>query len=89
MYYVYLLIEHSGSRRYIGYTSDLKRRVAEHRREKSGYTASGNWELVYYEAYRNKADAQLREKRLKADGRARRYLYDRAAQSMLEPTEHK
>ena len=80
MFYVYLLV--SGDKRtYTGYTGDLKRRIAEHKASKSGYTRGKDWHLVYYEAYASKEDAMRRERRLK-DGRARRQLSDRISKSM-------
>lgn len=56
MYYVYLLQKVDG-KTYIGYTTDLKRRVVEHKDKKA--------ELIYYESYKNKLDAQDRERKLK------------------------
>lgn len=80
MYYVYLLVS-DDSCTYIGFTGDLKRRIAEHDDGKSGYTSGRRWNLVYYEAYASKQDAMRREKRLK-DGRARRQLRDRVSDSL-------
>ncbi len=79
MYYVYLLVNENG-KIYIGYTSDLKRRMREHNCSKSGFTKGRRWKLVYYEAYLSKKDAIRREKRLK-DGRARRQLIERISNS--------
>jgi putative endonuclease len=66
MYYVYILRKYEGSEIYIGYTSDLKRRFKEHN------TKSRSWELVYYEAYKARKDARIREERLKYYGQALR-----------------
>ena len=75
MYYVYL-IENSDGDRYIGYTSNLKRRLQEHREEKSFYTSKRrcDWQIIYYEAYVNKEIAIRRERALK---RNRSKLYKR------------
>ena len=85
MYYVYLIVEKSTRERYIGFTEDLKQRIKYHNK---GYgaktTKSGQWQLVYYEAYLNKKDATMREYRLKQDGRRRRFLYQRAENSIAE-----
>ena len=77
MYYVYL-IENSDGDRYIGYTSDLKRRLQEHRDGRSFYTSKKrcDWRIIYYEAYLNKEIAIKREKVLKRD---RSKLYKRLA----------
>lgn len=64
--YVYLLRSTKSGGLYIGFTHDLKKRVAEHN---SGLNRSTKpyspWELIYYEAHRNEADARRREKYLK------------------------
>ena len=83
MYYIYLLqsIENE-DKRYIGYTSNLKRRLQEHNSKHKGYTGRDRWRLVYYEAYLKKSDAIRREKRLKDDGRARYHLMKRVEESL-------
>ena len=83
MYYVYLLqsIENR-TKTYIGYTSDLKRRLKQHNKSHKGYTGKERWELVYYESYLNEQDARDREKRLKNDGRARYQLLKRVQRSL-------
>jgi len=64
-YYVYLLGS-GGSHLYVGVTSDLKRRIREHNEKKVFSTRPyAPWELIYYEACRNKQDAIRREKYLK------------------------
>ena len=69
MFYIYLLKSTSTGRFYIGYTQDLKRRWSEHSQGKVYSTRRFTpWKLVYYEAYPNKAQAQLREKKLKQYG---------------------
>jgi len=80
MYYVYLLQEDKRGRHYIGYTNDLRRRLAEHQTKHPGYTG-GIWELVYYEAYQSKEDAMQRERKLKQDGRSRRFVMQRTEKS--------
>lgn len=81
MYYVYLLQNSRDKSFYIGYSSDLMGRLSDHnvRRYFDAYTASklGRWELIYYEAYRSKADAIEREAKLKQHGRAKRYVKER------------
>ncbi len=82
MYYVYLLVNEKGTT-YVGYTNDLRRRYQEHQTGQNIYTRKGVWRLVYYEAYLSKADAMLREKRLK-DGRAKMELKKRVQSSIEE-----
>jgi putative endonuclease len=51
---------------YIGYTSDLRKRLKEHREGNVTSTKSRTpFELIFYEAYKNKYDAIRREKYLK------------------------
>ena len=65
MYYVYLL-QLNNDKIYAGSTSDLKRRMAEH---KQGRVESTKHKLpaklILYEAYLLKSDAQRRERYLK------------------------
>ena len=74
MYYVYILESKQNARLYKGSTSDLKRRLKEHnnREEKSTKTGAP-WELIYYEAFKNKTDALVEEKFLKS-GKGRERL---------------
>ena len=83
MYYVYV-IQNENNELYIGYTHDLKRRLEEHNTGKSTYTSHHSWELVYYEAYRSKADATQREAKLKQRGQSKRWLKERIAHSIVE-----
>ena len=64
MHYVYLLLLNDG-RIYKGLTSDLKRRLGEHKRNKVKSTRKKNPLLIHYEAYLLKSDAERREKFLK------------------------
>lgn len=77
MFYVYILQSHNKDL-YIGYTTDLKRRIEEHNSNRSTFTSKkGPWDLVYYEAYRNQEDAQARERSLKNYGSALGHLKKR------------
>ena len=81
MYYVYLLKEEKTGKRYIGYSKDLKQRMRQHNTKHQGFTGTGNWKLIYYEAYLSKEDAQERERKLKQDGRSKRYVLERTRRS--------
>ena len=64
-YFVYVLRNNDG-RLYIGFTTDLERRVRQHQEGKSGWTRGrGPWELVYHEKLDNRAEAVKRERNLK------------------------
>ncbi len=74
MYYVYFLKNNRDKNIYIGYTSDLKRRLKEHVAKKP--------ELIYYEAYKSKKDAMTRERMLKHYGQSLRKLKERLLDSL-------
>ncbi len=85
MYIVYV-IEHSNTKQlYVGYTTDLKRRVRAHNARGHKYTTrkSGQWILVYAEAYRDERDARERERKLKPRGSAMTSLLKRLSKSRL------
>ncbi len=74
MFYVYLLHSIRDAGLYIGYSSNLRRRLSEHQEGASratSYRAPGN--LIYYEAYTEEADAIGRERYLKS-GAGRKLL---------------
>lgn len=65
MFYTYVL-EGKEGKHYIGYCSDLKKRLQEHNRGLNFSTKSFRpWKVIYYEACVVKADAERREKYLK------------------------
>jgi len=77
MYYVYVLYSKEDKKLYVGYTDNLKRRIAEHQ---NGLVPSTKHrrplELIYYEACLSDVDAVAREKSLKT-GFGRHYLKNR------------
>lgn len=78
MHYVYVLTNEEGGI-YIGCTSDLRKRLAQHTDGRSKATRDKKWKLAYYEAYCAESDAWTREQRLKDHGQAKRQLKDRIA----------
>jgi len=66
-YYVYILASKRNGTLYIGVTSNLIKRVWQHRNKiVSGFTAEYDvFMLVYFEEYENSNDAIAREKQLK------------------------
>ncbi len=68
MYYVYILSNEGGAL-YIGYSSDLKRRLGEHIQDKVDTTKRlGCKKLIYYEAFISESIARERERKLKQFG---------------------
>lgn len=65
-YYVYIIFSLKLKKRYVGFTSNLKRRIGEHQTGNSTFTKSADdWKLLYYECFVNKIDAQAEERFLK------------------------
>ena len=88
MHYVYIIQSQKYKKLYIGYTENLKTRFSEHNRGK--VTATKNrrpLELIYFEAFRSKADAKSRERFLKS-GFGRSQL-KKALQHDLENLQYK
>ena len=66
MHCVYVLLSLADGKFYIGFTGDLKRRLAEHQAGKNVSTKCRlPLKLVYYEAHLSKADAMRRERYFK------------------------
>ena len=73
--YIYILANKNKTTLYVGVTSDLKRRVYEHKNHlnKKSFTHRYNLELlVYYEIFINIEDAIAREKQIKAGSRKKK-----------------
>ena len=66
-YYIYVMMNEGNSTSYIGVTSDLKKRVWQHKQKAvPGFTERYNLnKLVYYEVYDDPESAIGREKQLK------------------------
>jgi len=73
-YFVYILTNHSNKVMYVGITSDIERRIAEHKSKLiPGFTAKYNVnKLVYFEQYSDPENAILREKEIKAWRRSKK-----------------
>ena len=66
MHYTYILFSRRNNKFYIGYTSNLERRIAEHKSGKV-YSTHRFFEpkLVFYEAFLAEEDAKRRERYFK------------------------
>jgi len=74
MFYVYILQSIKDNKLYIGYSSNLKQRLAEHLRGTVTSTKGRRpMVLIYYEAYRAEKDARIREIFLKT-GKGREFI---------------
>ena len=66
MYYFYTLRFKNNGKLYYGFTSNLKRRVAEHKSKRSSFSSrNGPFDLIFYEAYLSETDARAAEKYFK------------------------
>jgi len=82
MYYVYIIKSKKTGNLYTGFTNNLRERFNQHNEGLSIYTKGrGPFELIYYEAGKNKFDAMAREKYLKS-GMGKRYLKNRLRRSL-------
>lgn len=85
MHIVYIIQSKTTKGIYIGYTTDLKKRLKQHNLNKSFSTKNrGPWILIYAEIYKSRRDAKTRENRLKYYGRALSQLKRRINNSLLE-----
>lgn len=66
MHYVYVLRSIKDDSLYIGYTTNLKRRILEHNRQLNFSTKSNApWKIIFFEGYLEEKDAERREQYLK------------------------
>ena len=77
MHYVYVLTNPKNSSNYYGFSTDLKRRMKEHKEQEHK-----GWKLTYYEAYLDESDARKRERKLKQYGAGRGHLKARIKASI-------
>ncbi|KKU44899.1 MAG: Excinuclease ABC C subunit domain protein [Microgenomates group bacterium GW2011_GWA2_46_7] len=65
-YYLYILHERQKDKYYIGQTQNLVDRLKRHQCQRSKYTKTGSWSLVYKELYNSRSEAFKRELYLKS-----------------------
>ena len=83
MYYVYILKSKKDNKLYIGYSGNLRQRLAEHGRGNVESTRHRRpFDLIYYEAYRDEEDAKAREKSFKSSGSVYNGLVKRIEKSL-------
>ena len=67
MYYVYILKSKQDGSRYVGVTSDLKRRIQEHNNGSARYSSAKRpYSIIWYCAFHNKNKAYAFEQYLKS-----------------------
>ena len=81
--YVYLIRSLETKKFYVGWTTDITRRLNEHNQGKSYYTKyRGPWELIGYETFADLEAAKERERVLKRNPRTLYYFKKRALTSL-------
>jgi len=84
MFYVYVLKSQKDDSLYIGFAPDLKARFLKHNQGLVRSTKNLRpLSLVYYEAYKSKKDAMLREKQLKRFAKSYSMLKRRIYNSLM------
>ena len=79
-YYVYMLLNYESERKvsYVGYTSNLKKRIILHNSSKGAkFTKGRKWILIYKKKYHEKSDAIKNEYKLKKNSLLRKKLKDK------------
>ena len=76
-HYLYVLVNLDDQRTYIGYTNDLSRRMAEHKRRHKKGKIRKHIELIYFEAYKSSTKARKREISLKKSSWHKKQLFNR------------
>jgi len=73
-YYVYLICNKNNTTIYTGITSDIKRRIWEHKNKTTkGFSSKYNlYKLLYYEILNDPENAIIREKQIKSGSREKK-----------------
>ena len=72
IYYVYMLINDNHRYTYVGYTTNLDKRLKLHNNSKGAKFTKGNiWKLIYYKKYNDKVTAMQEEYKLKKNYKVR------------------
>ena len=76
-FYTYVLFSESFNKIYIGFTSNIDKRLLSHNSlAKKGWTMKFRpWKLVYSEVYKSKKEAMKREKQLKS-AKGREFIHN-------------
>jgi putative endonuclease len=71
---IYIIYSKSSDRYYVGYTTDLSKRLVEHNSGVSSYTSKcADWEVKYTEPFDDRESAIKREKEIK-NKKSRKYI---------------
>ena len=79
-YFVYLIGSYKNSKftTYVGYTNNLKKRINLHNEGKGAKFTKGRfWKIMYYERYKTRKEAVLREIHIKKNRKLRNSIKDK------------
>ena len=79
-YFVYLIGCYKNSKliTYVGYTNNLKKRINLHNKgEGAKFTKGRFWKIMYYERYKTRKEAILREIHIKKNRKLRNSIKDK------------
>jgi putative endonuclease len=69
MFYTYILYSGTINKYYVGYTSDLEKRIGRHGSDKNKFTGqTEDWELIKYFEFSSKSEAMKLESKIKKRG---------------------
>ncbi|HJN85459.1 MAG TPA: GIY-YIG nuclease family protein [Patescibacteria group bacterium] len=84
MYYLYVIKSDAFDRIYIGVSSDIDTRVAQHNARKVFSTKPYvPWRIIYSEVHGNKKSAFIRERQIKKSGLIRKALKEEGYQGPI------
>ena len=79
-YFVYLIGSYKNSKftTYVGYTNNLKKRINLHNEGRGAKFTKGRfWKIMYYERYKTRKEAILREIHIKKNRKLRNSIKDK------------
>ena len=79
-FFVYLIVSKVKNKTisYVGYTNNLKKRLAMHNSSKGAkFTRGRNWKIMYYEKFPTKREAIFREYYIKKNRKVRNQIKDK------------
>ena len=66
MYTDYILYSKKINKYYVGFTTDIKKRLAKHKEGTTFFTKRArDWKIVYFEEFESKKEAIVRERKIK------------------------
>ena len=78
IYYVYMLINDKHRYTYVGYTTDLDKRLKLHNNSKGAkFTKGNNWSIIYKKRYNTKSIAMKNEYILKKNRKLRKFIKEK------------